>query len=73
MEMIVAQEVEGELGRFRIAIEAVMPNFSETRDRLEEKTAIFDVHIELAQGPGPIPASRNKPAIWRPRRQRCSR
>lgn len=55
-ESIPQGDVEGEISRFRAAVEAVVPKLSETRDRLheagnEDEAAIFDAHIELAQDP----------------------
>lgn len=52
-ESIPQGDVEGEISRFRAAVEAVLPKLSETRDKLheagnEDEAAIFDAHIELA-------------------------
>ncbi len=53
---ISGDEVEGEIGRFGEAVEAVVPKLSETADKMreagnEDEAAIFEAHIELAQDP----------------------
>jgi len=53
---IPAEEVEGEIGRFREAAAAVVKSLGETRKRLgdagnEDEAAIFEAHAELAEDP----------------------
>ncbi len=55
-ERITEDEVESELQRFRVAVEAVAGNLSETGDRLrasgsEEEAGIFEFHVEMAEDP----------------------
>ncbi len=53
---IVEDEVEGELARFGLAVEAVTGKLAETGERLrtagsEEEAGIFEAHVELAEDP----------------------
>lgn len=55
-ERISGDAVEEELGRFRLAVEAVSARLSETAERLtaagnENEAAIFEAHVELAGDP----------------------
>jgi phosphotransferase system enzyme I (PtsI) len=55
-ERITEDEIESELQRFRVAVEAVAGNLSETGDRLrasgsEEEAGIFGFHVEMAEDP----------------------
>jgi phosphoenolpyruvate-protein phosphotransferase (PTS system enzyme I) len=55
-ERITEDEIESELQRFRVAVEAVAGNLSETGDRLrasgsEEEAGIFEFHVEMAEDP----------------------
>ncbi len=55
-ETIPEGSVEEEISRFEAAVEAVVPQLSETAEKMreagnEDEAAIFDAHIELAQDP----------------------
>jgi phosphotransferase system enzyme I (PtsI) len=55
-ERITEDEIESELQRFRVAVEVVAGNLSETGDRLrvsgsEEEAGIFEFHVEMAEDP----------------------
>ena len=55
-DRITEDEVEAELQRFKVAVEAVAGNLSETGDSLrasgsEEEAGIFDFHVEMAEDP----------------------
>ena len=55
-ETISEEEVEGELERFREAVEAVARELAQTAQRLrvggsEKDAGIFDAHVEMARDP----------------------